>query len=645
MYFYEVLVASQQFHGDSALTYEYEDLLRPGDVVLVRLRQQLVPGFVSNEVKKPSFKTKEISRVLNGVRIPAELISLMPWLKLYYPAPYGQIVSLILPTSLRQVPRKINAISLDSIPELSLPDLTEAQSKAVSEFMASKSRMHMLHGITGSGKTRVYLELLNNTLKNNKSCIILTPEIGLTPQLAQSVKAAFPNIVTILHSNLTVAERRKRWLQVAKSITPQIILGPRSALFAPVANLGLIIVDEAHDDAYKQDQPPHYLVSRVAAKLGELHNAKVLLGSATPLISDYFAFKSKNLPILELNEKALQAEYVSHTEIVSLADRDNFKTSQWLSGQLLNEITRSIKSSSQSLIFLNRRGSARLVICQTCGWQALCPRCDIPLTYHGDKHNLRCHTCGYTSSTPSVCADCGSTDIAFKSIGTKAIVSELERLFPQAKIMRFDSDTHKDDSLEANYANVREGGADIIVGTQMLAKGLDLPKLGLVGIVLADTGMYFPDFTAEERTFQLLCQVIGRVNRGHKDTKVVLQTYHPDNLTIKQAIHEDYAGFYKTQIAQRQAFGFPPFRYLLKIKQERASSAAAEKAMNAIRETIVSLGLNLDISLPAPSFVEKAHSKYRWQLIVKSVDRSLLLHVIDAIPKNTHYDIDPTNLL
>ena len=196
-----------------------------------------------------------------------------------------------------------------------------------------------------------------------------------------------------------------------------------------------------------------------------------------------------------------------------------------------------------------------------------------------------------------------------------------------------------------NYEEIRSGGADIIVGTQMLAKGLDLPKLGLVGIVLADTGMYFPDFTAEERTFQLLCQVIGRVDRGHRDTRVVLQTYHPENLTIQQAVSEDYQGFYEAQLAQRQRFGFPPFRYLLKIKQERASSKAAEKAITDIRKTVVDLGLNLDISLPAPSFIEKAHGKYRWQLTVKATDRSLLLRIIKILPASAHYDIDPTNLL
>lgn len=638
-------MASQQFHGDSALTYKTTETLIPGNVVLVRLRNQLVPGIILSAVKEPNFTTKEITKILTGVSIPAELTHLISWLKSYYPAPFGQIVSLFLPSSLRQVPRNKDVASDDSNSTVELPEMTVAQSKVVKAIQTSKDRMHMLHGITGSGKTRVYLELIRETLANNKSCIILTPEIGLTPQLALAVKSAFPKKVTVLHSNLTVAERRRRWLHVARSESSQIILGPRSALFGPISNLGLIIVDEAHDDAYKQDQPPHYLVTRVAAKLGEFHDAKVLLGSATPLISDYFAFRSKDLPIHELKEKALQSKTDSHTEVISLADRSSFTSSQWLSDALINQLKHSMKTSSQSLVFLNRRGSARLVTCDNCGWQALCPRCDIPLTYHGDMHALRCHTCGHKATTPSVCPDCGSTEIAFKSVGTKAIVSELERLFPQASILRFDSDTHKSNSLEANYDSVRDGGADIIVGTQMLAKGLDLPKLGLVGIVMADTGMYFPDFTAEERTFQLLCQVIGRVNRGHRDTKVILQTYHPENLTIKQAMEEDYKGFYETQIAQRQAFGFPPYRYLLKIKQERASSLAAEKAITSIRDSIVNLGLNLDISLPAPSFVEKSHGKYRWQLIIKAVDRSLLLQVISALPKNSHYDIDPTNLL
>lgn len=646
MNYYEVMVASQQFHGSAALTYEAKEVLNPGSVVLIRLRQQLVPGIITTQVPKPTFKTKPVAKIIEDVTLPRELVSLISWLSGYYPAPLGQIVSLLLPASLKQVPRKksepTNASASASV---SLPPLTKDQAAAVRAISDSSERMHLLHGITGSGKTRVYLELISRTVESRKTCIVLTPEIGLTPQLAHAIDTAFPGLVTVLHSDLTAAERRRRWLHIAKTTTPQIILGPRSALFAPAKTVGLIIVDEVHDDAYKQDQPPHYLVSRVAAKLAELHQAKVVLGSATPLIADYYTFETKGLPILRLSSKALQTTHTSQLEVISLADRSHFQKSQWLSDELIQRTTETLGSGSQSLIFLNRRGSARLVSCEVCGWQALCTRCDIPLTYHGDKHTVQCHTCGYSAGTPSVCKDCGSADLVFKSIGTKAIVTELEKLFPGAIVRRFDSDTHKDDRLEMNYEEIRSGGADIIVGTQMLAKGLDLPKLGLVGIVLADTGMYFPDYTAEERTFQLLCQVIGRVDRGHRDTRVVLQTYHPENLTIQQAVSEDYQGFYEAQLAQRQKFGFPPFRYLLKIKQERASSKAAEKAITDIRKMVVDLGLNLDISLPAPSFIEKAHGKYRWQLIVKAADRSLLLRIIKILPASAHYDIDPTNLL
>lgn len=647
MGYYETWVASQKYHGKSALTYSAKQSLRPGSIVIVPLQSARVLGVVLREVAKPNFTTKPIERVIEQVVISAELLQLTEWMRSYYPAPLGQLLSLLLPSSLLQQSKQ-QAQTETEPPQIlpkKLPPLTAAQQTVLKNIVSSTQRMHLLHGQTGSGKTRVYLELAAKQLANKQSVLLLTPEISLTPQLIAETEARFPGQTVLMHSNLTPAQRRKSWLQIASATRPLVVIGPRSALFSPIHKLGLIIMDEAHDSAYKQEQAPYYLTSRVAAKLAELHGAKVVLGSATPLFTDYYTFEAKKLPIHQMKELAITHDFIHDVQVVNLRDRAEFSRSTWLSEALLEKIQTALTTKTQSLIFLNRRGTARLVLCQDCGWQALCPNCDLPLTYHADKHQMSCHTCGFTKRALSSCPDCKSTEITFKSVGTKSIAAELSRLFPKAKIMRFDSDNKKAEALEAHYHSVRDGSVDIIVGTQLLAKGLDLPNLSVVGIVVADTSLYFPDFTAEERTYQLISQVIGRANRGHRNSSVVIQSYHPDNDAIKAALAQDYEIIYRQQLTERQLFGFPPFRHLLKLQIDRASRPAAQKSAEKLTHDIKTLGLPLEVIGPAPSFVEKTHNRYRWQVIVKSKQRGHLLKVIEALPAKVSYDLDPTHLL
>jgi primosomal protein N' (replication factor Y) len=646
MYYYEVLVASQRYHGDKALTYSSENKLEDRQLVSIPLQRQTVMGVILRSVPKPDFSAKPISSAVGHIKLPSCLLELVDWMGGYYPASSGQLMAMLLPASLNTKKRE-KAEVVDSLKAkpLLLPDLTVEQEATVKAISSGSERMHLLHGETGSGKTRVYIELIAEELAENKSCILLTPEIGLTPQLTAMIEETFPGQTVVVHSDLTPAERRDRWLRIVDSQEPMVVIGPRSALFAPMSNIGLIVLDEFHDGAYKQEQTPYYLATRVAAKLAELHGAKVVLGSATPPIADYFTFIQKDLPIHRMKERAIVNKYGSQVEIINLRDRSKFSKSNWISSDMIEAIRLNLANNQQSLIFLNRRGSARLVLCQSCGWHAACPRCDISLTYHGDHHLVRCHTCGYKATAPNSCPVCSSADLSFKSIGTKSLVADLERQFPKATIQRFDSDNAKAERLEAQFEAVKSGKADIIVGTQLLAKGLDLPKLGLVGIVNADTGLYFPDFTAEERTFQLISQVTGRANRGHRDTRVIVQTYGPDNQTLTQALNKDYGGFYEQQLAQRKAFGFPPFRYLLKLKVERSSPQSAEKAAGNLSNELRKLGLKLEVSAPAPAFTEKVQNRYRWHVIVKAVDRKLLLVIIKQLPSGVGYDIDPANLL
>lgn len=645
MYYYLVWVRSSRYHGDDPLTYTSGEKLKIGNVVLVELQNQLVIGFVSGVTSKPRFKTKPISQALDIPALPQHLIKVASWLKSYYPAPIGIITQQLLPASLsdKRVANE-SQLSFDDPKKDQLPKLTSQQKSALGDM--AEQDTYVLHGITGSGKTRLYIELVEKSLASGRSAIVLTPEISLTTQLADSFKAVFGNRVIIMHSQQTPAERQTAWLESLRAKEPVIIVGPRSALFSPVQKLGVIILDEAHESAYKQEQSPQYQTGRVAAYLAGLSRSSLILGSATPAISDYYLAEQKKKPIIELTKLAQKTpEVPTKIEIVDKKDHSLFSRSPTFSNSLLKAIEVALSKGEQTLLYLNRRGTARLVMCENCGWQATCPHCDLPLTYHGDHHELRCHSCSYHTASPSNCPACKHPTIMFKTAGTKAVVEEIERLFPQAKIARFDTDNSKAERFEKHYEDIRAGKVDILVGTQLLAKGLDLPKLSTLGIILADTSLYMPDYSAHERTFQLINQVLGRIGRGHVAGHAVIQTYHPEHPALTTAINSDYKTFYDAELASRKQFMFPPFCYLLKISVRRASINAAQEAAEKIKEDIQQSGYHVRVEGPAPSFYERFQNKYQWQLVVKATQRSELIKIIDSLPANCSYDIDPMDLL
>lgn len=647
MYYYEVLVSSPQFHGKEPLTYSHADFLPIGTIVQVPLRNKPVAGIVITSVPKPTFITKPITKVIVDEPVPTPLLQLHEWLKTYYPAPLGLHAQLLLPSSLvrkRQLP-PVKRSGSEKATQI-LPPLSKDQQNALETIQKTKShRTFLLHGDTGTGKTRLYTELAKETLQGGKSVLVLTPEIGLTPQLETRLKESLAAPVLTVHSDLTAVQRRNVWLQTLQTQDPTVVLGPRSALFVPLRNIGLIVIDEAHDQAYKQEQAPHYQAMRVASQLAALHNAKLVIGSATPSIQDYFIAEAKGSPIIRLTELPAGEHIERSIEVVNIRDRDHFSRQPHLSIEMLNALQKALTNKQQSLVFLNRRGTARIVACQACGWQALCPHCDLPLTYHGDSHDIRCHTCGYSSSAPHSCPVCHNPEIAYKSIGTKSLVTELQKEFPKARIQRFDTDNLKAERLEQRFAEVLNGSVDILVGTQMLTKGLDLPKLSVVGVVAADSSLSFPDYTSEERTFQLLTQIIGRVGRGHSKGTVVIQSYNPESPAIQAAIKQDWNGFYAGQITERKTYGFPPFYYALKLTCARASKKSAQTAAETLNRQLAQSGLKIKIIGPSPSFYEKLSGKYQWQIIIKSKQRQELLRVIATLPANWNYDIDPNNFL
>ncbi len=644
--YYEIYVASQRYHKDAPLTYMSNSLLDVGSLVTVPLQQETALGIVTRKIGKPRFATKPVLEVIATAAITPESFELLSWLKLYYPSPAGLMHGLLAPSYLK----KSHTYTQDSIKHdpitASVTKLNDEQTAVIKATSRIAGHSVMLHGDTGSGKTRVYVELARQSLLRGKSVIVLTPEIGLTAQLVKNLVQVFGDRVIVMHSELTTKQRLAAWMQVAGSTEPVVVVGPRSTLFAPLKSVGLIVVDEMHDNAYKQEQAPYYVTTRVAAKLGEIWGSKVIFGSATPSIQDYYIFKNNDLPILRMTNTATGNAAKLDTVIVDLKSHQDFTKSKWLSNTLVDNLAKALKNSEQSLVFLNRRGTARIIMCQNCGLQSSCPHCDLPLTYHGDKHSMSCHTCGYSTTAPSSCPTCKSSDIIFKCAGTKSIVTELERLFPKAVIRRFDSDVKKADHLNQSFADIVSGKIDILVGTQMLSKGLDLPKLSVVGIVQADTALNFPDYTAEERTYQMLNQVVGRVGRGHIGGTIILQTHHPESELIKQALRRDYDSFYQQQLDQRQKFNFPPFCYLLKLTCERKSDSSAKSTSQDLANKIVSLGIaGVEVIGPNQAFIPKISDKYRWQLTIKSIKRSNLTQIIGIIPSGWNYDIDPTHLL
>jgi primosomal protein N' (replication factor Y) len=616
-----------------------------GSIVEVEMQKELVLGIVAGSVSRPRFKTKEITKIYDLPPLPGHVLRLARWLIDYYPAPLGILAQQFLPANLSE--KQLSAETdnnFDKSDFSSLPKLSSEQEAAL-EAMAERNT-YLLHGITGSGKTRLYIELAAQAVNNGKSAIILTPEISLTSQLSGSFKTVFKNRVIIIHSQQAGSERQKAWLDCLRSNEPRIVIGPRSAIFSPLLKIGLIVLDEAHETAYKQEQAPQYQAGRVGAQLAAFTHSSLVLGSATPSVSDYYLAEQKRKPIIELKHLAGSKPQAA-TEIVIIDKREHeqFSRSSQLSTILIKSIDAALSRGEQSLLYLNRRGTARLVLCENCGWQAVCPHCDVPLTYHGDFHVLRCHSCDYRSPAPANCPDCGHSDIIYKTAGTKAIVDEVSMLFPGKRVARFDTDNLKAERFEQHYESVKSGEIDILVGTQLLAKGLDLPRLSTLGIILADTSLYLPDFSAQERTFQLISQVLGRVGRGHVAGKAIIQTYHPDHQVLLDAISSDYQSFYKSELTSRKEFLFPPFCYLLKLTVRRSSIKSAESAAVNLKAELQNSGYHVRIEGPAPSFYERFQSKYQWQLVIKAKERNELIKIISVLPSGWSSDLDPMDLL
>lgn len=531
--------------------------------------------------------------------------------------------------------------------------LTLKQKKIVDQITKSKEKTFLLHGITGSGKTEIYLQcikkIMDNAIANEipPQFCVLVPEISLTPQLVEYFHKTFGKKIAVWHSRLSKQEKIQTWMRIYEN-EAQVIIGSRSALFLPFQDLKMIIIDEEHEWTYKQENEPRYHTREVALKIAEFTGLKVVLGSATPSVESYFDALKNKYKLLEIHERVSKngQPELPHTEIVDMRDEIKKRNFSIFSEALQENLKRIIEKKEQALLFINRRGLASAVVCRECGYIEKCLRCNVALKYHKNKTAiLICHHCNYVRIPPVVCPNCKSHYIKLCGIGTQRVEEEIHKLFPEIKTIRMDKDTtSKKESFEEFYKKFKEENMQILIGTQMVGKGLDFPKINLVGVILADLSLHFPDFRSLERTFQLITQVAGRAGRQNKG-KVIIQTYSPENIAIKTAANHDYRNFYEEEIKNRRELKNPPFSKIIKLTyvhpDEKKVYLEVKKMVSQIKYTIPQKS-SIKVTF-APALIPTLYGKHHWNIILKGKNLSTTLEKI-KIGRGWRIDIDPVNV-
>jgi primosomal protein N' (replication factor Y) len=535
--------------------------------------------------------------------------------------------------------------------------------------LPSPATTFLLHGVTGSGKTELYLRAIGMVLRMGRQAIVLVPEISLTPQAVHRFATRFPGRVALIHSQLSSGQQFDEWRRIRDGHA-DIVVGSRSAIFAPLPRLGLIVVDEEHEWAYKQqDHAPRYHARDVALRRAALTGSVTILGSATPDLVTYHAAQKGDFHLLSLPTRVGRRKARDGTELITelpmppvqvvdmraeLRSHNNSLFSRPLQSALDTTLTRG----EQAILYLNRRGSSSFMLCRECGYVPMCPRCDVPLVYHADIHGMLCHRCNAYSLTPRECPKCGSPSIRGFGTGTQKVVDEVAALFPKARVLRWDRDTASRQGGHADMMDMfTKGEADVLVGTQMIAKGLDIARVTLVGVISADTGLFLPDFRAPERSLQLLMQVAGRAGRRTESahSRVIVQTFNPDHYAIQAAAAHDYTGFYKGEIRFRAEHGYPPYGQLARLVHTSASNERCEQAANAVARYLhqkaeelsggpEGIASAIDVLGPAPCFVHKVRNRFRWQILLRGDDLTPILEGFNPGP-GWSMDVDRMSVL
>ncbi len=644
---------------EEPLTYsvspELYEHIQPGQRVLVPLGRRKAIGIILKEEKNisSSIQLKSIEKILQEEPMfTSSQLQLIQWASDYYLIPIGEMFRVALPSLLTSSKeKKIRKVKVEKEKKKKYFEefqknkfsLSEEQQK-IADIIYNSSQekgfgVHLIHGITGSGKTEIYFEILKKIIDQNKQAICLVPEISLTPQSLERYQNHFGEKVQIYHSGLNPTERLKIWEQCQRGEF-SILLGTRSALFAPFKNLGIIIIDEEQDSSYKQEERARYHARDLAIVRAKIENIPILLGSATPSVESYSKakegkffyyllqnrFGSALLPKIQLID--LKQEKEKH--YLESKDKKEFSL---LSSPLLKAIGENLMRKEQTLLFLNRRGFSHFILCRDCGDTMVCPNCDITLTYHQKKQLLVCHYCDHHEKPPAICKTCQSADLFPIGTGTEKIEIELKEKFPEAKILRMDRDTtSKKESYEKILKKFKDREIDILIGTQMVAKGHDYPYLTLVGILFADAALHHPDFRSNEKTFQLITQVAGRAGRADLSGEVLLQTYAPEHSAILWASRYESEKFYQDEIQNRQELSYPPFTRLILFRIQGTQKEKVKKGIGKLREILESLKenqhLKMDILGPSSCLVERVRNYYRWQILIKTPIHQIFQKII-----------------
>lgn len=645
-------------------TFVY-DLAQPAEIgcrVKVRFRNSEVEGFVVGFPKSPpaGVEIQAIREVLDAASLlQPDVLDLCRWIADYYLAPIGEVLKSALPPGIarKHLDRFDPGPDSDQQKPAAPFKLTTEQLTALYAIEKAEGfSTQLLHGVTGSGKTEIYIQAAEYTLSRGNTCLVLVPEIGLTPQLTERFSARFPGRVAVLHSSLTRKQRIEEWLRILHGRAP-VVVGTRSAVFAPLKNLKLIIVDEEHETTYKQEETPRYHARDTAIVRAQRLAATVVLGSATPSMESFRNAERKKFEYVHLTAR-VEDRPLPDVEIVNMREEYAAEGKQTIfSRRLLQAIGERLERREQTMVLLNRRGYAAYLLCRHCGFTFQCTSCSVSMTYHRSVGRLLCHYCGLARRPPTKCPDCESEYIYYVGQGTERIESDLRELFQDARIGRIDRDTMKHiRDFERVLGGFRRGEIDILVGTQMIAKGHDFPLVTLVGVLAADAALSLPDFRAAERTFQLLTQVAGRSGRGDRPGEVIIQSFFPDHYAFQLACTQKFEEFYARESRYRKAMFYPPFTALAGIVVTDRDKERAARESRALGDFLDSIrGDSVRILGPAPAPLERVKRLHRYQLLIKAGSRSTLHRVLVSLREHIDdkklggtrilVDVDPISLL
>ena len=657
MNYYVVAPLTHLANTSGLLTYSHPDKLEVGALVNVPLRNSSKKAIVISETTLPKFRTKPIDRVISSSPVISKIgMDTAQFISDNYFCTFGEAIGSMLPVTFGKKRRLIATKESKNIKLEKRLNLTMEQKKVLDSIkIQGIKNPHLLFGVTGSGKTEIYLQLISEVLKSGKSAIILVPEIALTPQTISRFTKRFGNdSIALLHSGMKETEKFYQWQSINNG-NKKIVIGPRSALFAPLNNLGIIIIDEAHETTYKQNNTPRYQAIKVAEFIAQKNNAYLILGTATPTIEQFHSAKINRYNLHILSNRITQNR-MPKVDIVDMRNEFRYKNKSIFSERLQQEIKETLKNNKQVLLFLNRRGMSTFVSCRSCGYIEKCPNCDIPLTFHYEDLKLRCHHCDYCKLAPASCPQCQSMAIKYFGTGTEKIEQEIKKIFGNnTTVIRMDSDTTKTrESHNQIFEKIKNNKASIVIGTQMVAKGWDIENIDLIGVISADSLVNLPDYQAEERALSLLLQVAGRAGRGNNRGKVIIQTYNPNLKIFKYLKEYDYQGFYKNEILNREQFNYPPFAKMIDLLYNNTSDIDAKDIATVVYKKLTKSLKENDIKCqiigPSPSFIHKKRGKYNWQITLKLLDQSnemindLYKIIAQIITKEWTVDVDPNGI-